>query len=94
MNMTPKERLEYLNISIAMAVQLIGEQRGTIEAFQKEARDMENFGHIVDPTLYINRERQITAQILGPIYDAALNFVKVYESHTAKMKDAIAKVSK
>lgn len=92
--MTPKERLEYLNASIAMALQLIGEQRETIEAFRKESRDLENFGHIVAPTLYKNRERQITAHIVGPIYDAALNFVRAYETHTAKPRDALAKVSK
>jgi hypothetical protein len=92
-SMTPIEKLEYLNTTIAMAVQLIGEQRETIEAFQKESLNMDNFGHIVDPTLYKNTERRIMSEVLGPIYDAALNLVKVYGAQTAQMKDALAKVN-
>lgn len=77
-------RLEAANSVIATCALLIGAQRETMERFLKEARDMDNFGHIVDPTLYRSSERRAVSAALEPIYQAALAFLAAYETRTAK----------
>ena len=44
--------LEALNNSIATAVILIRSKQDILDRFFTELHDMDNFGHIVDPTLF------------------------------------------
>jgi hypothetical protein len=63
-----------------------------MERFLKERRDMDNFGHIIDATLFRNEERRVLSAALGPICESAIAFVAAYETHTAKIKDTATKV--
>lgn len=79
--------------AISTAALILKMEMETMEAFQKEARDMENFGHIVDPTLYRDSERRAAAAVVGPLFDLAVSFVKKYDEHIARSKAALQKVS-
>ncbi len=77
-------------ISAAHAILLL--EMPTIEAFLKECYDMENFGAIVNPTLYRNPERRAVAATLEPICAAARRFVREYDAQAAKAQAALDKV--
>ena len=94
--MTLKARQEQINgaaQAISTAVLLLRMEMPTIEAFLKECRDMENFGHIVDPTLYKNSERKAVSALLEPLFEAAIEFVTKHDAQLAKSKEALAKVT-
>ncbi len=90
---TPVEKLQYATQAVATAVMILKMEMPTIEAFLKEARDMENFGHIVDPTLYNKTERRAVSAVVEPLFAAATTFVRAYDEHLAKSKAALEKVS-
>lgn len=79
--------------AVSTAVMVLRMEQATFEAFLKEARDMENFGHIVDPTLYKNPERRAANAVVQPLFEAAVAFVKAYDDHIARAKAALEKVS-
>lgn len=79
--------------AVSTAVMVLKMEQPTFEAFLKEARDMENFGHIVNPTLYMSPERQGANAIVQPLFEAALKFIAEYELHIARSKAALKKVS-
>jgi hypothetical protein len=54
---------------------------------------MENFGHIVDPTLYKDPERKAVNALMQPLFAAAIIFVAEYERHIAKANAALKKAS-
>lgn len=87
-----KERLERAAHAIHTAVMLVKMEQETIEAFLKECRDMQNFGHIVDPTLFNKSQRRAVEALLKPTFEAALDFMHKHETHTAAAKAALAKV--
>lgn len=79
--------------AVSTAVMVLKSEQPTFEAFLKEARDMENFGHVVDPTLYKNPERRAASAVVQPLFEAALTFIRTYEAHIARSKAALEKVS-
>lgn len=89
----PKVQLSAAATAVSTAVMVLRMEIETMRAFQKEARDMENFGHIVDPTLYRDSERRAAAAVVGPLFDLAVQFVERYDEHIAKSKAALRKVS-
>lgn len=94
--MTEREapaRLSSAAQSISNAVMILRMEQPTLEAFLKECRDMENFGHIVHPTLYNKSERRVLSAVLEPLFEAASAFIAVYDDHIVKSKAALEKVS-
>ena len=91
--MTPKQKLEAAARAISTAATLLNMEMPTMVAFLKECHDMENFGHLIDPTLYGNSERKAVAALLEPLFEAARNFTVAYDRHTADAKAALEKVS-
>ena len=89
-----RRRLDALNSTIHTAVLLIAAERETLEQFFAEARDMDNVGHILDPTLFNSSERRATQAILTPIYTAALDLVRAYEGQVEAAAAAVAKVKR
>lgn len=89
----PKIKLSDAVAAVSTAVMVLRSEIETMRRFQQEARDMENFGHIVNPTLYRDSERRAVAAIVGPLFDLAVQFVDRYDEHIAKSKAALQKVS-
>lgn len=88
-----QERLAHAAQAIAMAEMMLRTQRPTMEAFLKECADMESFGPILDPTLYRDSTRRAASALVKPLFEAAIDFLRVYDLHVAKAKTALVKVS-
>lgn len=89
---TPREKLQATSNAISTAAMLIRDELPTIEAFLEECRDMENFGHVVDPTLYNKSERKAVSALLEPMFRNAQSFLRAYDLQLAAAKDALEKV--
>lgn len=63
-----------------------------MEEFLREAVDMENFGHIVDPTLYRDSERRAASALVTPLFEAALSFLRIHDEQTKRANAALDKV--
>lgn len=85
-----REALEALNSSIATAVLLIRSKADILARFLAEDRHMENFGPILDPTLFRDPERAEAAAILKPVYQAASDLVAAYDRQETKLRAALA----
>jgi hypothetical protein len=90
--MDARQHLEEANVAISTAAMILGTQRETFEQFMRESRDMDNFGHIVDPTLWNKPERRAVEALLKPLYQAALDFLKSHDRQMAATKTALEKV--
>lgn len=88
-----EQKLHSASQAISTAVLVVRMELPVIEQFLKECRDMENYGHIVDPTLYRDSERKAVSALLKPLFEAAQQFVSTYDVQIAKSKDALAKVN-
>lgn len=91
--MNAKEQLAAAAHAVGTAALLLKMEQPTMEAFLKECRDMDNFGYIVNPTLANSSERRAVSALMEPLFQAAVDFVRLYDAHTAKAKDALAKVA-
>ena len=60
--------------AIAVALVLLEPHRDLLERFEKEALDLENFGHIVDPTLYRRATSDPWRQDVRAVFAAARRF--------------------
>ena len=90
---TPKQKLEAASNAISTAAMVLKMEMPTFEAFLEECRDMDNFGHIVDPTLYNKSERKAVSALLEPMFKAAVTFVKAYDAQLAEAQAALKKVA-
>lgn len=88
----PKERLQLAAHAVETAARLLQMEEATMRAFLKECRDMENFGHIVDPTLYNKPERRAVTAFMQPLFAAALCFLDTHQTQIAKAKAALEAV--
>lgn len=88
-----KMRLEAANQAVAMAAMVLRGELETMSAFLKECEDMDNFGYIATPTLANNSEHHAVSALIEPLYKASIDFVRLYDVHTTKAKDALAKVA-
>lgn len=93
MNDEAKERLAKAAHAVHTAVTLLKMEMPTIEAFLKESRDMENFGHVIDPTLFRDPARRAANAIVEPMFKAAVAFVAAHDEQLARSKAALAKVT-
>lgn len=90
---TSQEKLHATATAISTAVLVLKMEMPTIEAFLKECRDMENFGHVTHPSLYRDSERKAVSALLEPLFQAALLFVRSHDEQIARSKAALEKVS-
>lgn len=88
----PRQELHDATAAISLCATVLGAHRDLLERFMKELRDMENFGHIVDPTLFMSSERRATEAILKPLYQAALAFLDEHDRQIAATRKALEKV--
>jgi hypothetical protein len=89
----PQEQLLAAAQSVSTAVMILKAELPTMEAFLKEARDMDNFGHIVDPTLWKNPERRAVSAVVEPLFKAAIAFVRAHDAQLAASRAALDKVN-
>lgn len=75
-----KRRLHALNATILMAVEFIRTEKATLDAYFAELEHVDSVMPMIDPTLWMSRERQRTEAVLTPIYRAALDLVQVYDN--------------
>lgn len=90
----PSAALQAASQAISTAAMVIKMEMPTMEAFLQECRNMENFGHIVDPTLYNKSERKAVSALLEPMFKSAKIFVDTYDAQMAAAKSALDKVSR
>ncbi|HLH95061.1 MAG TPA: hypothetical protein VKW08_08075 [Xanthobacteraceae bacterium] len=88
----PKEQLMAASSVINTAVALLRSEQPTFEAFLEECRNVDSFGHIVDPTLFRDPERRAVSALMNPLYEAALDFIRAYDEQTKRAKAALEKV--
>ena len=88
----PSEKLQSAAQAISTAVIVLKMEQPTFEAMIEECRDMEDFGHIVNPTLYNSSERKAVSALLEPLFKSAIAFIAAYEAHIAQARAALAKV--
>lgn len=93
MSADPTQKLLAATQAISTAVLILKMEVPTFSAFLKEARDMDNFGHIVDPTLWKKSERRAVTAVVEPLFKAALAFVAEYEAHVTRSREALDKVN-
>lgn len=84
-----KERLERATHAVETAKLLIQMEEATIRQFLQECSDMENFGHIVDPTLYMNPERRAVSAMLEPLFKNAISFLDTHKASVAVAQAAL-----
>jgi len=87
-----RERLQSAAQTVSVAVNLLKVERKTLDKFLAESRDMESFGAIVDPTLYRDPERKAVSALMVPLFQAAVDFIKAYDTQVARAKAAPEKV--
>lgn len=90
---SPKERLLSAAQAISAAATILRAEMPTFKAFMNECRDMDSFGHIVDPTLFKDSERRAVAAVVKPLFEAAIVFVKIHDGQLKSSRDALGKVS-
>lgn len=86
-----KQKLAAAGQAVQTAVLLLRSEQKTMEAFLKECRDTDDFGY--NPTLAMNEERRAVSALMEPLFQAAVHFVRLYDAHTARAKEALAKVA-
>lgn len=86
------EQLQSAAQAVSTAVLILRMELPTIEAFLKESRNMDNFGHIVDPTLFKKSERRAANAVVEPLFKAAAAFVAAYDTHVTKAREALEQV--
>lgn len=87
----PRQELHDAAGAISLCATLLATHRDLFERFMKESRDMESFGAIVDPTLFMSSERRATEAILKPLYQAALALLDEHDRQIAAARGAIEK---
>lgn len=90
--MGAREDLHEMAQAISAAHNIVKLHMPTIETFLKECRDMENFGCLINPTLYISSERRAVEAFLKPICAAAREFSKAIDAQQERAQAALAKV--
>lgn len=91
--MTREEaRREEANATICTAAMLFAGIEPTLERFMQESRNMESIGALIHPTLWKDPERAATEALLKPLYQAALDFSRLYKTQLAQAADAMEKV--
>jgi hypothetical protein len=78
--------------TIAAAVAMLRIVGPIMERYLKESRDMDNFGHVVDPTLWRDPERRAADALMRPMFEEALRLIAAYELHTGKARAALDRV--
>lgn len=86
------EQLQRAAHAVHTAVMLLQMEMPTIQAFLRESRDMDNFGHITDPTLWKKSERRAADAVVRPLFEAAVAFVAIHDAHLATAKRALDQV--
>jgi hypothetical protein len=87
-----QQKLDAAAKAVSTAVMILKMELPTMQAFLKEARDMDNFGHIIDPTLFRDSERRAVSAVVEPLFKAALAFVAAHDDQVAKARAALDKV--
>lgn len=90
--MTAREELEAALVAITVSARVLKPHADLMQRFLRECRHMDNFGHIVDPTLWKDSERRAVSSFVEPFFRGALDFLKVEEEQTAAALAALTKV--
>jgi hypothetical protein len=88
-----REQMLELGVALSTAYMLLKPFEPLILQFQRESREMESFGPILNPTLFMNSERRATEAILKPIYGEALRFIQIYEDQRDRGAAVLGKIA-
>lgn len=79
--------LMQLNQVIATSALLLNAERETLEQFMREAASADSILVIVDPTLWMNKDRQRANDLTQPVYRAALGFLDAYSRAIKELEE-------
>jgi hypothetical protein len=88
-----RAELETALAAIGVAAELLAPHRDLFDRYARERRDMDNFGHIVDPTLFKSSERRATDAIVGPCFAIARDFLVTIEEQKRRTREALGAVT-
>lgn len=71
--------------AFALAAEIIKPHRELIDRYFAESRNMDSLGPILNPSLYLNRERQRVDEALKPVLKAAAAFADAVEDGQGKV---------
>lgn len=77
--------LREANAAISMAVLIIRAHQPVIEQFLEEAVRADSVMPIVNPTLYMSRERRGVSDLMTPVYKAAAELLVAHAEAAEKM---------
>jgi hypothetical protein len=71
---------------IRTAVLMLTPHRALFEAFEKEAQDLESFGPVLHPGLYLQAQREPWRQDVRAMFAASLRFIREAERISASFE--------
>lgn len=83
--------LHAASLALSAATGILRPHLPLFEQFKREQADMENFGHIFDPTLYRSQERREVAAVMAPLYEAAQRLVETFDAQINAVIEQAAK---
>jgi len=83
--------LHAASLALSAAAGILRPHIPLFEQFKREQADMENFGHIFDPTLYRSQERRDVAGVMAPLYEAAQRLVETFDAQINAVIEQAAK---
>jgi hypothetical protein len=87
------EQLQSAAQAVSTAVMVLRMEEETFKSFLEEHRKMENFGPILDPTLFRDPTRRAVSAVVEPLFRAAVDFLRVYDAHATRARQALEKVT-
>jgi len=83
------EALQGATMAIGFCVNVLSQHEALVIQYRRERQRADTILPIVDPSLWMSQERQTTDDIMGPIFEAAENLLRVHREQTAKAKAAL-----
>ena len=86
-----KAELNAAAAAVATAVMVLQPHLGLFDRFEAECRRMENFGAVLNPSLFNSSERR-AIEALGSMFLASADLVRNYQAQVKRSAEALAKV--
>ena len=87
-----KAELNAAAAAVATAVMVLQPHLGLFDRFEAERRRMENFGSVLNPSLFNSSERRAVEALLAPMFLASADLVRNYRAQVKRSAEALAKV--
>ncbi|CCJ07044.1 hypothetical protein [Methylocystis sp. SC2] len=72
--------LQAASLALNAAVGILRPHVALFEAFKQERADMESFGPVLAPGLYLDREKRAVSDLMAPLYEAGQRLVETFDT--------------